>query len=135
MLAAVRAHGATQIKAFTDGSTDPKSNQATSGAGIVLFDEKNKHIWKGGAPVRADGNNFVAEAAAAALVLDAVPPGFPLQLHIDSTATIYAIQKGRLSERRNIRSAARNWVNLAKMAAHARSASSKSSMSDHTKAN
>jgi len=120
ILAAITEHGARHIRAFTDGSTDPKSKQCISGLGIALFDEKKEQIWQGGAPIRADGNNFVAEAAAAALVLDAVPPTATLQLHIDSTATIGAIQKGRLSERRNIRSAARNWVNLAKSAASRR---------------
>ena len=58
--------------------------------------------------VRADGNNFIAEIAAAAVVLKACPSnGFNLKLRIDSTAAIGAITKGHVSERKRIRAAGR----------------------------
>ena len=110
------------IQIFTDGSTDPKDQCPNSGLGIAVFDEKGTIIWKGGAPIRTDGNNYVAEVAAAAIVLDASPPHITLQMHVDSMAAINALQKGRLSERRNIRTPARNWVNLAKNAIRQRTA-------------
>jgi ribonuclease HI len=89
---------------------------------MALFDEKGAEIWQGGAPIRADGNNYVAEVAAAALVLDAAPSSIPLHLYMDSTSAMAAIQKGTISERRNIRTPARNWVNLAKTAIKRRTA-------------
>ena len=63
--------------------------------------------------VRADGNNFIAEIAAAAVVIKACPTGdFHLKLRIDSTAAIGAITKGYVSERKRIRAAGRAWRNL-----------------------
>jgi hypothetical protein len=73
MSAHIASHDPIHIRAFTDGSTDPKDPHPNSGIGMALFDEKGAEIWQGGAPIRADGNNYVAEVAAAALVLDAAP--------------------------------------------------------------
>ena len=62
--------------------------------------------------VRSDGNNFIAEMAAAAIVTRACPPHLNLVLRIDSMATIGAITKGAVSERKRIRAAGRAWLNL-----------------------
>jgi len=50
--------------------------------------------------------------AAASIVLRACPAGLPLTLRIDSMATIGAITKGPVSERKRIRAAGRAWLNL-----------------------
>jgi hypothetical protein len=62
-------------------------------------------VWSGGLVVRSDGNNFIAEMAAAAIVTKACPPSLDLTLRIDSMATIGAITKGIVSERKRIRAA------------------------------
>ena len=62
--------------------------------------------------VRSDGNNFIAEIAAAAVVIKACPPNLPLLLRIDSMATIGAISTGAVSERRRIRASGRTWMNF-----------------------
>jgi hypothetical protein len=64
--------------------------------------------------VRTDGNNFIAELAAAAITIKAVPPSLPLLLRIDSMATIGAITKGPVSERKRIRAAGRAWLNFSR---------------------
>jgi hypothetical protein len=66
--------------------------------------------------VRTDGNNFIAEMAAAAVVIKACPTQMPLTLRIDSMATIGALSKGVISERRRIRASGRAWVNLCRSA-------------------
>jgi hypothetical protein len=72
-------------------------------------------VWKGGFSVRTDKNNFIAEMAAAATVINAVPKDIDCTMWIDSTATIHALQKGvLLSERKRIRSAGRIWLNWAR---------------------
>ena len=64
--------------------------------------------------VRSDGNNFIAELAAAATVIKSCPPSLPLTLRIDSQAAkaIGALQKGVVSERKRIRAAGRAWLNF-----------------------
>jgi ribonuclease HI len=62
--------------------------------------------------VRTDGNNFIAELAAAITVIRACPPKFPITLRIDSKAAIGALQKGHVSERRRVRAAGRAWLNF-----------------------
>lgn len=63
--------------------------------------------------VRADGNNFIAEMAAAAMVIKACPNSdFLLKLRIDSTAAIGAITKGYVSERKRIRAVGRAWKSM-----------------------
>ena len=57
--------------------------------------------------VRSDGNNFIAEMAAAAIITKACPPQLELVLRIDSMATIGAITKGLVSERKRFRAAGR----------------------------
>ena len=61
--------------------------------------------------VRADGNNFIAEVAAAATVVMATPIGASLTLYIDSMATIGALSKSVVSERKRVRAAGRAWLN------------------------
>ena len=53
--------------------------------------------------VRTDGNNFIAELAAASITVKALPPHLPLLLRIDSIAAIGAITKGIVSERKRVR--------------------------------
>ena len=50
--------------------------------------------------------------AAAAAVVKACPTSVQLVLRIDSMATIGAITKGTVSERRRVRAAGRAWMNL-----------------------
>src|SRR6185503_2610711 len=76
-----------------------------SGSSIVVTDDRNSEVWCGGMVVRTDGNNFIAELAAAVVVCQACPPGFPLTLRIDSKAAIGALLKGVVSERKRVRAA------------------------------
>ena len=122
LAASIQARQPTELKIFTDGSTAAGSNKPNSGVGMAVYDEKNSLICQMGAGVRTDGNNFVAEMAAAALALEASPQHIPLNLFSDSTSTLQALNKGTLSERRNVRSAARRWANLARMAVQRRQA-------------
>ena len=80
-----------------------------SGFGIVVLDEKNQTLYKEGGTVRSDGNNFIPEIAAAAIVLSALPNHLYADIFIDSQATIAAIKEKPLSERRRIRSSGRAW--------------------------
>ena len=77
-----------------------------------MTDHMDKPLWSGGMIVRSDGNNFIAELAAAAIAVKACPESLSMSLRIDSLATIGAIQKGPLSERKRIRAAGRAWLNL-----------------------
>jgi len=72
----------TSFIAYTDGSTKARSKEPNSGCGIYITDDKNQVVWSGGMSVRADGNNFIAEMAAAATVVMAVPPEISLQLEL-----------------------------------------------------
>ena len=61
-----------RLKIFTDGSTQMKGRKSeNSGFGITVMDEKNQTLYKEGGIVRSDGNNFIPEIAAAAIVLNA----------------------------------------------------------------
>ena len=55
-----------------------------SGFGIVVLDEKNQTLYKEGGIVRSDGNNFIPEIAAAAIVLNALPNHLHADIFIDS---------------------------------------------------
>jgi ribonuclease HI len=101
-----------KIIAYTDGSTSPRGKSPNSGSGIFITDSNHKVVWSGGLIVRSDGNNFIAEMAAAAIVTKAFPPHLRLVLRIDSMATIGAITKGLVSERNRIRAAGRAWMNM-----------------------
>jgi len=96
-----------KIIAYTDGSTSPHGKSPNSGSGIFITNSNHKEIWSGGLIVRSDGNNFIAEMAAAAIITKACPPQLELVLRIDSMATIGAITKGLVSERKRIRAAGR----------------------------
>ena len=74
--------------AYTDGSTDPKSRSLNSGCSIFITDATHNAVWSGGMVVRADGNNFIPELAAAACVIKALPRKTRLTMRIDSLATI-----------------------------------------------
>jgi len=67
---------------------------------VSITNNDHKEVWSGGLVVRSDGNNFIAEMAAAAIVTKACPPSLDLTLRIDSMATIGAITKGIVSERK-----------------------------------
>jgi len=62
--------------------------------------------------VRSDGNNFIPELAAACIAVKACPSEMHLTLRSDSLATIGAISKGSLSERKRVRAAGRPWLNF-----------------------
>ena len=68
--------------------------------------------------VRADGNNFIAEIAAAASVVKAIPKGIPVTLLIDSMATIGALSQDVVSERKRVRAAGRAWLNWCRQDLH-----------------
>ena len=83
--------------------------------GIYVTDELHREVWQGGYSFHSRGNNFLAELAAAATVLNGIPAGSSITLHLDSVAAIQAIQKGvLLSERRRIRNPGRIWMNWAR---------------------
>ena len=96
---------------YTDGSTSTQGKFSNSGSGIFITDDQHVPLWSGGFIVRSDGNNFIAELAAAAVVLKACPTDLPVTLRIDSMATIGALSKGTVSERKRIRAAGRAWLN------------------------
>ena len=77
-----------KVIVYTDGSTSLNKKSPNSGCGIFVTDEKDQPLWSGGMVVRTDGNNFIAELAAAAITVKAVPPTVPLLLRIDSMAAI-----------------------------------------------
>src|SRR5690349_12693018 len=54
---------------YTDGSTSVRSSSLNSGCSIIVTDEKHNHVWSGGMVVRTDRNNFIAELAAASVVV------------------------------------------------------------------
>jgi len=83
---------------YTDGSTSTRGKPCNSGSGIFITNEQNQPLWSGGITVRTDGNNFIAELAAAAIVLKACPADLALRLRIDSMATIGALSKCVVSE-------------------------------------
>jgi len=97
---------------YTDGSTSVRPTKPNSGCSIVVTDNKHSSVWAGGMVVRTDGNNFVAELAAAAIAIKACPPLFPLKLCIDSKAAIGALTRGAVSERKRVRAAGRAWLNF-----------------------
>jgi len=56
---------------YTDGSTAGgriAKRKPNSGSSIVVTDDRNSEVWSGGMVVRTDGNNFIAELAAAVVV-------------------------------------------------------------------
>jgi hypothetical protein len=110
--AALEQTGCMKAIVYTDGSTSLMGKSPNSGCGIFITDEKHIPLWSGGCVVRTDGNNFIAELAAAAIVAKARPRNFSLLLRIDSMATIGAIAKGPVSERKRIRAAGRAWLNF-----------------------
>jgi len=97
---------------YTDGSTPVRSTLPNSGCSIYVTDSKDNPIWSGGMIVRSDGNNFIAELAAAAIVIKSCPASLPLTMKIDSKAAIGALTKGRVSERKRVRAAGRAWLNF-----------------------
>ena len=99
-----------QLHAYTDGSTDPNNFSLNSGVGIYITDEKHSAIWQGGFHLRSDKNNFLAEAAAIATVLNALPHHQNICIWSDSKAAVLAIQNSAVSERRRIRAPGRAWI-------------------------
>ena len=66
-------------------------------------------IYSGGGTVRSDGNNFVAEMAAATIVIKSLPPNRTLTMYVDSIATIQALEQRPISERKRIKAQGRAW--------------------------
>ena len=87
------------IIAYTDGSTETKKRKSrNSGYGIHITTRLHSPIYSEGGTVRSDGNNFVAEMAAATVVIKALPPNRTLTIYADSVAAIQALEQGLISE-------------------------------------
>ena len=103
------------IIAYTDGSTETKERKSkNSGYGIYITTDSHSPIFLGGGTVRSDGNNFVAEMAAASVVIKALPRDRTMTMHIDSMATIQALKEGPVSERKRIKMQGRTWKSFIK---------------------
>ena len=102
------------LLAYTDGSTETGMRKSkNSGYGIRITTDTHTPIFSGGGAVRSDSNNFVAEMAAATVVIVALPPSRKVTLYVDSMATIQALGNlGPTSERRRIKSQGRAWKNF-----------------------
>ena len=101
--------------AYTDGSTETKKgNSKNSGYGIHITTNSHTPIFSGGGIVRSDGNNFIAEMAAASVVIGALPLNRKMTMYIDSTATIQALAEGPVSERKRIKMQGRAWKSFLK---------------------
>src|SRR5271163_1132477 len=82
-----------------DGSTETRKRKSqNSGYGIQISTNSHIPICSGGGAVRSDGNNFVAEMAAATVVIKALPRDRTLTLYIDSMAAIQALAQGPMSK-------------------------------------
>src|SRR6185436_10632410 len=77
-----------------------------------VTDSKDTPIWSAGMIVRSDGNNFIAELAAAAIAIKSCPQSLDLTMKIDSKAAIGALTRGAVSERKRVRAAGRAWLNF-----------------------
>src|SRR5579872_4005170 len=103
------------ILVYTDGSTETRRRKSkNSGYGIYKTTTANTPIFLGGGTVRSDGNNFIAEMAAATVAIKALPPGRTMTMYIDSMATIQALRQGPVSERRRIKMQGRAWKSFLK---------------------
>src|SRR6185503_12134709 len=105
-------HG-EQIIAYPDGSTSSRKMNQNSGFGVFITDKKHRPLCEKGGIVRSDGNNFIAEMAAVAMILTALPEGRYVHIYSDSMATIAALEKPERSERKRIRATGRSWKNFA----------------------
>ena len=98
------------IIAYTDGSTETKKRKSkNSGYGIHITTNLHIPICSGGGTACSDGNNFVAEMAAATVVIKALPPNRILTMYVDSVAAIQALGQGLISERKRIKAQGRAW--------------------------
>ena len=96
------------IIAYTDGSTETRKRKSkNSGYGIHVTTNSHIPIHSGGGIVRSDGNNFIAEMAAATIIIKALPPNRTLTLYVDSVAAIQALGQEMISERKRIKSQGR----------------------------
>src|ERR1044072_6560778 len=86
--------------------------QKLRGYGIHVTTNSHFPIHTGGGTVRSDGNNFVAEMAAATIVIKALPPNRTLSMYVDSVAAIQALQEGLISERKRIKAQGRAWKSV-----------------------
>ena len=93
------------IIAYTDGSTETRKRKSkNSGYGIHVTTNSHIPIHTGGGTVRSDGKNFVAEMAAATIIIKALPANRTLTLYVDSVAAIQALGQGLISERKQVES-------------------------------
>ena len=98
------------ILVYTDGSTETRKRKSKNSAyGIYITTSTHTPIFLGGGTVRSDGNNFIAEMAAATVVIKALPPNRTMTMYIDSMATIQALRQGPVSERKRIKMQGRAW--------------------------
>ena len=104
-------HGQTQVYGFTDGSSRSREKSPNSGIGIVIYGPDRNLLWEGGFGIRTDGNNYVAELAAATVLLSSIPEGTKLTLFTDCKSAIFTLgSPGTISERRKMRTPSRIWA-------------------------
>ena len=73
-----------EVIIYTDGSTNPKSKSLNSGCSVVITSTRHEILWQGGMTVRTDRNNFLAELAAVACTVKALPSHASMTLRTDS---------------------------------------------------
>jgi len=74
------------------------------------YGSDKKLLWEGGMGIRTEGNNYVAELAAAAILLSSVPYQVHLTLFSDCLSAINTLGLPPLSERKRLRTPARIWA-------------------------
>src|ERR1044071_8994959 len=85
--------------AHTDGSTETKKRKSkNSGYGIHVTTNSHFPIHSGGGTVRSDGNNFVAEMAAATIVIKALPPNRTLPIYVDSNVRVPQMRRSSVGK-------------------------------------
>ena len=96
------------VHAFTDGSTDPDSEN--SGYSAILQSERGDLYCNISGGVAAFGNNYIPEATGVLAALCYTPPDRELFIYSDSQALVNALSHGILTERGRIRCAARPFL-------------------------
>eukprot|EP00456_Euglypha_rotunda_P026809 TRINITY_DN2152_c0_g1_i8.p1 TRINITY_DN2152_c0_g1~~TRINITY_DN2152_c0_g1_i8.p1 ORF type:complete len:621 (-),score=-34.86 TRINITY_DN2152_c0_g1_i8:152-1831(-) len=93
---------------FTDGST--VKDHPVSGASIVLFNAQGDKMADMGFPIRAFGNNYLAELAAVTIAAMTIPRETACTIFTDSMAAILAASGRTLSERELVRTPCKGWL-------------------------
>jgi len=103
---------AKTVDVFTDGSTDPSDPSAISGYAAVIVTNKNlkdPQVLQG--TIYADGNNYLAEAAAIICALETIPSFLNIRLYTDALSFLSAtITFEEKTHREKIRTSARSFL-------------------------